>query len=756
MVYLPVVYSMQHPPSADSEAVASEVTIIFVFTSSVGFESYRLSGVRLTEEEFGRGSYAVVLRLQYRGLKCAGKQLYPVLYEQGVGDTVRRFEEECRLLAQMRHPNIVQFIGVYFEEGSRVPILVMEFLPTTLARCIDTYGVLPEEVRYSILHDVALGLYHLHSQTPPIIHRDLSANNVLLATNMTAKISDLGVARILNLTPQQMSHMTTTPGTPAYMPPEAMRANSRYDARMDEFSYGILMIHILCGKWPLPVCEAARPDPWNPDQLIPVSEADRREDYLQDIGNTHPLMDLILRCVSNNPVRRARAAEIIQRMADMVHQFPPSFADRVEMLQGIRVDAAEKGSLREEIETFAAEYEQSRLEREELIQQHQAEMRAQNDTHRAEVEQVHTEMRAHNDVLRAENRFENETHQAEMMARNETHRAEVEQVCAEITAELNAQNAAAQIQLRGENQRVEQLAKIRQEEIERSELAHSIEIEQIRIQLAHTEALQRELESQNETLHARLRSENETHLVKLRSEIEAREQEKRALRIDLEAELSRVRRANRSLQATVATKDKEIQSKNTELSSKSADIFSHQEETAQVVSEKERLQAVVLSKDREIESKEQELESLESELARVRRANHNLQATVVSKDREILLKNREILSKRAEILANQEETGRLQAVALSKEWEIESKQQEIHVNKQELSVKNELIAAMRLEISAKEAAAIAKDATLAQKESELVSRNAVLDSQSSTIRGLGEQLTRAREFLSGKMPQVIL
>ena len=591
---------------------------VFVFPSTVGFESYRLSGVRLTEEEFGRGSYAVVLRLEYRGLKCAGKQLYPVLYEQGVGDTVRRFEEECRLLAQMRHPNIVQFIGVYFEEGSRVPILVMEFLPTTLARCIDTYGVLPEEVSYSILHDVALGLYYLHSQTPPIIHRDLSANNVLLATNMTAKISDLGVARILNLTPQQMSRMTSTPGTPAYMPPEAMRANPRYDARMDEFSYGILMIHVLCGKWPLPVCEAARPDPRNPDQLIPVSEADRREEYLRDIGNTHPLMDLILRCVSNNPVRRARAAEIIQRMADMVHQFPPSFADRVQMLHRMRVDATEKGSLREENETFAAEYEQSRLEREELIQQHQAEMRAQNETHRAEVEQVR----------------------------------------ADVTAELNAQNTAAQTQLRRENQTLEQLSQQLQEEIDRFEMAHSIEIEETRLQVAHTEAIQSDLETRNETLQARLRSE-----------IEAREQDRRALR------------------------------------------------------------------------------SLETELARVRRANRNLEATVASKDKEIQSKDRDVVFKQAEILAHQEEAARLQAVVLSKDQEIESKQQEVHVNEQELSAKNGMIAAMSIEIST-------KDTTLAQKESELVSRNAVLDTQSSTIRGLREQLTRAREFLSGQKPQV--
>ena len=624
---------------------------VFVIPSTVGFESYRLSGVQLTEEEFGRGSYAVVLRLEYRGLKCAGKQLYPVLYEQGVGDTVRRFEEECRLLAQMRHPNIVQFIGVYFEEGSRVPILVMEFLPTTLATCIDTYGVLPEEVSYSILHDVALGLYHLHSQTPPVIHRDLSANNVLLTPNMTAKISDLGVATILNLTPQQMSRMTNTPGTPAYMPPEAMRANPRYDASIDQFSYGVLMIHVLSGRWPLPLREPNYVNPENRAQLLAVSEAERRDEYLRDIGNAHPLMDLILRSVSNDPRQRATAVQMVQRMEHMTRLSPPAFPNRVEMLQRIRYDATEKGSLREENETFAAEYEQSRLEREELIQQH-----------RAEVEQVLTEMRALNDVHRAEIRSQNETHQAEMMARNETHRAEVEQVRAEVTAELNCQNTAAQTQLRREIQRLEQLAQHRQEGIERSKLAHTIEIEDTRSQLVLTEACQSDLESQIETLQARLRSE-----------FEAREQERRALR--------------------------------------------------------------------------SELQTQESELERVRRANRNLQATIASKDREALSKNREILSKRAEIIVNQEDWARLQAVVLSKDREIELKQQEVHVNKREVSAKNELIAAMSVEIST-------KDATLAQKESELVSRNAVVDTQSSTIRGLREQLTRAREFLSGQKPQV--
>ena len=84
-----------------------------------------------------------------------------------------------------------------------------------LTSCIQKHGILPEEIGYSILYDVALGLYFLHNQSSPIVHRDLSANNVLLTYNMDAKISDLGVARILNLTPLQASQLTQTPGTPA-------------------------------------------------------------------------------------------------------------------------------------------------------------------------------------------------------------------------------------------------------------------------------------------------------------------------------------------------------------------------------------------------------------------------------------------------------------------------------------------------------------------------------------------------------------
>ena len=314
-----------------------------------GFDPYKLTGVRVTDRELGHGSYATVLELEYMGLKCAGKKIHELLLEQGNDSyTVRRFEEECRLLSQVRHPNIVQFLGVYFQEGVRAPILVMEFLPTNLTSCIEQYGILPKEISYSILHDVSLGLCYLHSQTPPIIHRDLSSNNVLLTPNMTAKISDLGVARILNLTPHRVRCMTQTPGTPAYMPPEVMVANPKYDTSVDEFSYGVMMIHMFSGRWPEP------------------QVGQRQEMLLKVFENDHPLIDLIHRCINNDPQLRPHASEIARQVSRMASQFPASLTNRVEILRQLKAVQEEKRALRlEMLERLEAVQEEKRALAEE-------------------------------------------------------------------------------------------------------------------------------------------------------------------------------------------------------------------------------------------------------------------------------------------------------------------------------------------------------------------------------------------------------
>ena len=329
--------------------VSSPESVLCVFATMAtratfsGLESYKLTGVRMTNNDLGHGAYATVKLLEFGGLKCAGKKIHELLLKEGnTGYAIKRFEEECHILSQLRHPNIVQFLGVYFPEGTKVPLLVMELLHAHLTACIERYHPIPQTICYSILHDVALGLCYLHSKTPPIIHRDLSSNNVLLTTNMTAKISDLGVARILNLTPLQVSRMTQTPGTPAYMPPEVMVANPKYSTSVDEFSFGIMMIHLFSGKWPEP---QIGPNRFENGQLIPVTEAERRAEFLLITGSDHPLMDLILKCISNDIHQRVHSNELVQKLATMVEQFPASFSNKLEILSSVQKVNEEKEAL---------------------------------------------------------------------------------------------------------------------------------------------------------------------------------------------------------------------------------------------------------------------------------------------------------------------------------------------------------------------------------------------------------------------------
>ena len=214
----------------------------------------------------------------------------------------------------------------------------------TLAQCLDKYGVLPN-IGYSVLNDVALALSYLHQHSPPVVHRDLSANNVLLTPGMTAKISDLGVAKILDLNPSQMRTMTQTPGTQCYMPPEALVPRPRYSTKVDVFSFGVMMVHLFSGQWPFPT-EATIVDPQDDSRMIPQSEADRRQEYLDAIGRDHPLMNLMLRCLHNSPARRPGAVEILTQVSRVAAQFPSSSENKVELLQQLTSPRADTERLR--------------------------------------------------------------------------------------------------------------------------------------------------------------------------------------------------------------------------------------------------------------------------------------------------------------------------------------------------------------------------------------------------------------------------
>ena len=99
----------------------------------------------------------------------------------------------------------------------------MEKLQTSLDNLLETSPNIPLDVKVYLLTGTAQGVVYLHSHDPPIAHRDLTARNILIDFGLTAKIADLGVARMVNIQPGQLAAtMTNAPGNNLYMPPETV------------------------------------------------------------------------------------------------------------------------------------------------------------------------------------------------------------------------------------------------------------------------------------------------------------------------------------------------------------------------------------------------------------------------------------------------------------------------------------------------------------------------------------------------------
>ena len=174
---------------------------------------------------------------------CAGKKLHENLIDiehEGVSEVVDRYLQECQLMSNLRHPNIIQFLGICFLPESRLPLLVMERLEISLDDLLEHIPNHPLSVKRSILEDIASGLLYLHSMQPPVIHRDLTSKNILLTTSLVAKITDMGNSRIVS---QMVRPLSQFPGTLVYMPPEAQDEGNRYGPSLDIFSFGHLALY---------------------------------------------------------------------------------------------------------------------------------------------------------------------------------------------------------------------------------------------------------------------------------------------------------------------------------------------------------------------------------------------------------------------------------------------------------------------------------------------------------------------------------
>ena len=94
---------------------------------------------------------------------------------------------------------------------------------------------------------MAQGLWYLHAHHPPIVHRDLSPNNVLLTSQFVAKISDLGVAKVIQT--DNKKKKTRAPGIVDFMPPETLLESPEYEPPLNVFSYGGVNLLVVNQEW---------------------------------------------------------------------------------------------------------------------------------------------------------------------------------------------------------------------------------------------------------------------------------------------------------------------------------------------------------------------------------------------------------------------------------------------------------------------------------------------------------------------------
>ena len=242
--------------------------------------------VLLSNNILGTGGWGYVTEATYRGRRVAAKCLHEAIVSP---HNQELFAKEMKISARCCHRNLVEFIGAVPDHPA---IIVIELMDCTLRTALGDRTATPNHI-HPISMDVAQGLLYLHSIQPhPLIHRDVSAPNVLLKAarnRWIAKLSDLGSAQFANLA------QTLAPGCFLYAAPEVQQRDSAHQqtVKIDVYSFGVLLIEMLTRELPTGSIEA----------------------LVRSVQSRWPrFVPLITSCIATDPNRRPSMRQVIDQL----------------------------------------------------------------------------------------------------------------------------------------------------------------------------------------------------------------------------------------------------------------------------------------------------------------------------------------------------------------------------------------------------------------------------------------------------------
>ncbi|POM74233.1 TKL protein kinase [Phytophthora palmivora] len=267
-----------------------------------------------TDKLISRGSFGEVYAGTFNERKVAVKMLLPAM--QGKIHHVTDFLAEAKMTATMDHPHIVSFIGVAWDSLSDICV-VLEFMDGGELRTLldkyekEKYPVGFNREKTKIALEVCHALTYLHSSSPSIIHRDLKSRNILLNSEMKAKLSDFGISR------ERLDRtMTAGVGTSLWMAPEVM-LGERYDDKADVFSFGVVLSEL--DVHTLPYTRAKKENLDSKGHQIPDSILLQRVALgivKVEFSDASPeaIVELGRACTSVYPTERPTAAEALYKL----------------------------------------------------------------------------------------------------------------------------------------------------------------------------------------------------------------------------------------------------------------------------------------------------------------------------------------------------------------------------------------------------------------------------------------------------------